>query len=179
MQIMPQYALIVQEAVAWAWWISHCQSIWNWICHIMLCQLFLCIHLTDKTIIKLMQCSRQNSLAERLEMKPLSGFLPRWTQNPTSPDCCISHVRHWRVLDKAGTRQPVCTPMRMMYIGVFPNMSQNRKEGTSGYEVLMGTFSVWMQIYILSRHVLSAAAAGGGRGFSVCSVLQTSTAIII
>lgn len=29
--------------------LSHCQSIPNWICNIMLCQLFLRIHLTDKT----------------------------------------------------------------------------------------------------------------------------------
>ena len=70
MQITPQCALIVREAGTWSRWISHCQSIPNWICHIMLCQLFLRIHLTDKTIIKLMQCSQQNSLAVWVEMKP-------------------------------------------------------------------------------------------------------------
>lgn len=68
MQITLQYAVIVQEAITRAWWISHCQSIQNWICNIMLCQLFLCIHLTDKTVIKLMQCSQQNSLAARVEI---------------------------------------------------------------------------------------------------------------
>lgn len=62
MQITPQCALIVREAGTWSRWISHCQSITNWICHIMLCQLFPRIHLTDKTIIKLMQCSQQSSL---------------------------------------------------------------------------------------------------------------------
>lgn len=51
--------------------LSHCQSIPNWICNIMLSQLFLRIHLTDKTIIKLMQSAPQNSLAEQVEMKPL------------------------------------------------------------------------------------------------------------
>lgn len=91
MQITPQYALIVQEAITRAWWISHCQSIGNWICNIMLCQLFLCIHLTDKTIIKLMQCSQQNRLAAQVEMKPLFPFCPT-EQNPTSLNRDISHV---------------------------------------------------------------------------------------
>lgn len=75
MQIAAQYALIVQEAITWARRISHCQSMRNWICNIMLCQLFLRIHLTDKTIIKLMQCSRQSGLAVQVEMKPLFLFL--------------------------------------------------------------------------------------------------------
>lgn len=51
--------------------LSYCQSIPNWICNIMLCQLFLCVHLTDKTIIKLMKTTPQNSLAEKVEMKAL------------------------------------------------------------------------------------------------------------
>lgn len=55
--------------------LSHCQSIPNWICNILLCQLFLHIHLTDKTIIKLMQPAPRNSLAEQVEMKPLFFFL--------------------------------------------------------------------------------------------------------
>lgn len=78
MQIAAQYALIVQEAITWARRISHCQSMRNWICNIMLCQLFLRIHLTDKTIIKLMQCSRRCGLAVQVEMKPLflSPLLP-------------------------------------------------------------------------------------------------------
>lgn len=74
MQIAAQYALIVQEAITWARRISHCQSMRNWICNIMLCQLFLRIHLTDKTIIKLMQCSRRSGLAVQVEMKPLFLF---------------------------------------------------------------------------------------------------------
>lgn len=50
--------------------LPHCQSIPNWICNILLCQLFLRIHLTDKTIIKLMQPAPRNSLVEQVEMKP-------------------------------------------------------------------------------------------------------------
>lgn len=54
--------------------LSHCQSIPNWICNILLSQLFLRIHLTDKTIIRLMQSAPRNSLAEQVDLKPLFFF---------------------------------------------------------------------------------------------------------
>lgn len=107
MQITSQYALIVQKAIAWAWWIAHCQSIWNWIWNIMLCQLFLCIHLTDKTVISLMQCSRRTAWQCKHKMTPL--FLLFVGAKTAKLTCNISQSRYWQVFDEARAGQLVCT----------------------------------------------------------------------
>lgn len=137
-----------------AWWISCCQSTWNWICTRMLCQLFLRIHLTDKTVIKLMQRSPQNGLAMRVEMK---HFFPFWPteRNPTSLNGNISHEWYWRAPDKARAEQLVCTRMRMKR---FSNTNHPR---TSPWNIKSNVnLSILMHICIFSCSGLSVASSG-------------------
>lgn len=135
MQITSQYALIVQKVIAWAWWIAHCQSIWNWIWNIMLCQLFLCIHLTDKTVISLMQCSRRTAWQCKHKMTPL--FLLFVGAKTAKLTCNISQSRYWQVFDEARAGQLVCTWewSRFLFFSFFFELTNYPRKSTLEYEL--------------------------------------------
>lgn len=73
--------------------LSHCQSIPNWICNIMLCQLFLRIHLTDKTT------NQANAIPSTQDF---TFFKLKWSQFL----CCCYHAEQFSPAESHVKKRP-------------------------------------------------------------------------